>query len=307
MELRLGVTLAQTGRCADPASVRSAARAAEQLGFSSVWVLDRPPASTPAPGAPPAGRHDRSPARSLDPLSVLAFTAAVTGRVRLGTATLVTPWYRPELLTRSLASLAVLAEGRLTVGLGAGGATDDPVTIGMPEATRARCLDAILDRLDAGCDPPIADPDPDTPAEPATIGPAGAPRAPRPPVLLACDTSDGLQRIARRGDGWLAAGVPVEVLGPMWAALRDIAATHGRDPHGLELVVRADITVTDRPVDGARALYTGTVEQVAADLVDTRRAGAHEIVLALRQEHCLDEALDLHARLAEAMDLTAVA
>src|SRR5690606_30445473 len=39
--MRLGVSLAQTGRLADPASVRSAATAAEQVGYASVWVHDR--------------------------------------------------------------------------------------------------------------------------------------------------------------------------------------------------------------------------------------------------------------------------
>jgi alkanesulfonate monooxygenase SsuD/methylene tetrahydromethanopterin reductase-like flavin-dependent oxidoreductase (luciferase family) len=38
--MRLGVSLAQVGRLADPASVRSAAVSAEQVGYSSIWVLD---------------------------------------------------------------------------------------------------------------------------------------------------------------------------------------------------------------------------------------------------------------------------
>jgi alkanesulfonate monooxygenase SsuD/methylene tetrahydromethanopterin reductase-like flavin-dependent oxidoreductase (luciferase family) len=314
--MRLGVTLAQTGRLADPVSVRSAAVAAEQVGLSSVWVLDRPPAPAPDPFAsdalPPAATgRPRTGARtpSLDPLSVLAFAAAVTQRVRLGTGVLVTPWYRPDLLARSLASLAVLADGRLTVGLGAGGAPDDPFTIGSPEADRVRILDTTLDQFDALVAPPPPSPDDAGPGAGASGGGAGAAGSrvtARPPVLLACDTADGLERIARRADGWLAHGVPVAVVAPMWAALRDVAAARGRDPDTLDLVVRADITVTDRPIDGARPLYAGTVEQVAADLVDTRRAGAHEIVLALRGDHDLDEALGHTARLAEAVDVTTV-
>jgi alkanesulfonate monooxygenase SsuD/methylene tetrahydromethanopterin reductase-like flavin-dependent oxidoreductase (luciferase family) len=318
--MRLGVTLAQAGRLADPVSVRSAAVAAEQVGLSSVWVLDRPPAPAPDPFARDvlatardvlaAPGHDRPPAPSpsLDPLSVLAFAAAVTQRVRLGTGVLVTPWYRPDLLARSLASLAVLAEGRLTVGLGAGGAPDDPFTIGSPEAERVRTLDATLDQLEALVAPPPS-PDDAGPGAGALGGGAGANgwRTPgRPPLLLACDTADGLERIARRADGWLAHDVPVAVVGPMWAALRDVAAANGRDPDTLDLVVRADITVTDRPIDGRRPLYAGTIEQVAADLVDTRRAGAHEVVLALQGDHDLDAALGHYARLAEAVEVVTV-
>ncbi len=39
--MRLGVSLAQSGRLADPAAIRSAASAAERVGYSSLWVADR--------------------------------------------------------------------------------------------------------------------------------------------------------------------------------------------------------------------------------------------------------------------------
>jgi alkanesulfonate monooxygenase SsuD/methylene tetrahydromethanopterin reductase-like flavin-dependent oxidoreductase (luciferase family) len=130
---------------------------------------------------------------------------------------------------------------------------------------------------------------------------------PRPPVLLAAYTPEGLDRVARRADGWNPAGLPVEMLAPMWASVRDLAAGHGRDPDALELVVRANIVISDRPIDGERASYAGTVEQVAADIADTRRAGAHEVILALYGDHCLDRALDVYARIAEAVEVTAAA
>jgi hypothetical protein len=93
----------------------------------------------------------------------------------------------------------------------------------------------------------------------------------------------------------------------MWSSLRDLAAEHGRDPDDLDLVVRADLAVTDRPVDGERAPYHGTIEQIAADIADTRRAGAHEVILGMHGDHRLDDALDVYARIAESIDLTAVA
>jgi hypothetical protein len=97
------------------------------------------------------------------------------------------------------------------------------------------------------------------------------------------------------------------MLAPMWATVRDLAAGHGRDPDSLQLVVRATLDVRDRPVDGDRAPYSGTIEQVAADLADTRRAGAHEVILGVECDNCLDEALDLYARVAETCDVTTAA
>jgi hypothetical protein len=70
-------------------------------------------------------------------------------------------------------------------------------------------------------------------------------------------------------------------------------------------VVRANVTLSDRPLPVGRPSYHGTVDQVADDLDATRRAGAHEVILGLDGEHGLNEVLEYFAVLAEATDLTA--
>jgi alkanesulfonate monooxygenase SsuD/methylene tetrahydromethanopterin reductase-like flavin-dependent oxidoreductase (luciferase family) len=291
--MRLGVSIAQSGRLADPAAIRSAATGAEQVGYSSVWVVDRLG----------GGRPDLS--TTLDPLTVLTYAAACTTRVRLGTSVLVAPWYRPALLARSLTSLDVLSDGRLTVGLGLGATLDEFAAVGVPQLELGRRLDDALDVLEAtwGGARTGAAPIPGAAGDPTVA--ALAPQ--RPPVLLAASTREGLDRVARRADGWNPSGLPSDMLAPMWATVRDLAAGQGRDPDTLQLVVRATLDVRDRPVDGDRAPYCGTIEQVAADLADTRRAGAHEVILGVECDDCLDEALDLYARVAEACDVTAAA
>jgi probable F420-dependent oxidoreductase len=275
--MRLGVSLAQDGRSADPASVRSAAVAAEQVGYSSLWVLDVSPACAPA----------------LDPLTVLTYAAAVTSRVRLGTSVLVAPWYRPALLARSLSSLDVLSDGRLTVGLGLGWSLDEYGAAGVPEEELGRRLDDALDVLTTAW----ASDD---------LGPRPAQR-PGPPVLLAGYTPEALDRVARRADGWNPAGVPVAELGPLWTTVRALAAGHGRDPDDLTLVVRANVRVTDRPIEGAdRPSYHGSFEQVADDLAATRGAGADEVILGLDGDHGLNEALEHYACIAEAVESATV-
>ncbi|HKE73355.1 MAG TPA: LLM class flavin-dependent oxidoreductase [Acidimicrobiales bacterium] len=274
--MRLGVSLAQVGRLADPASVRSAAVAADQVGYSSLWVLD-PAGLSPACGP------------ALDPLTVLTYAAAVTSRVRLGTSVLVAPWYRPALLARSLSSLDVLSDGRLTVGLGLGWSLDGYGAAGVPQRELGRRLDEALDVLGAAW-------------AGGDVGPRPAQR-PRPPVLLAGYTPDALDRVARRADGWNPGGVPVAELGPMWTTVRALAAGHGRDPDDLALVVRAGVHLTDRPIEGGdRPSYHGSVEQVADDLVATGSAGADEVILGLDGDHGLNEALEHYACIAEAVD-----
>ena len=234
--MRVGVSIAQAGRLADPVAVRAAAKAAEQVGYTSLWTVDR--------------------LDGLDPLGVLALAGAVTDRVRLGTC-LMSSWYRPQLVARAVSTLDRLTEGRLTVAL-------------------EGCAEETFDALD------------------------GLPS--RPPVLLATSAPAELDRIARRADGWNPVALDLEVLAPTWAAVREGAAGHGRDPDALALVVRAVVHLSDEPLGADRPSYWGTVDQVADDLLATRHAGADEVVLALHGDPTLDEALDGYARVAEALE-----
>lgn len=296
--MRLGVSIAQVGRLADPAVIRSAASGAEQVGYSSIWVLDQVAdraairrTSPHTDGGPPEGALPDGVGPTLDPLGVLTYAAAVTHRVRLGTSVLVAPWYRPALLARSLATLDVLSDGRLTVGLGLGWALDDYEAVGVPQRELGARLEGALDVLDGTWDT----------RGPAT-GPAGVQR-PRPPVLLAAYTPAGLERIARRADGWNPAGLPVEQMRAGWRSVRDMAGEYGRDPDALELVPRATISLTDRPVAGDRPHCTGTVEQVIEDIEAIRRAGAHEVIVGIAGDPSFDQAMETYAAIAEALDL----
>jgi alkanesulfonate monooxygenase SsuD/methylene tetrahydromethanopterin reductase-like flavin-dependent oxidoreductase (luciferase family) len=270
--MRIGVTIGQTGRLSTPAALCSAAAAAEQVGYASVWVADhfhRPGAATSGSN----GKGSHLPA-ILDPVVVLAMAASVTSRVRLGTGVLAASWYRPELLARSLATLNVLGEGRLLVGLDLGDGAQ-------PEA--------VLDRLDTAWDgSPMATPMLVTRS--------------RPPLLLAASTSRELERVARRADGWIPADLPVERLAPMWAQVRDQAASSGRDPEALLLIPRITALLVDRPLGPSRAPYHGSFEQVVDDLGATSDAGAHEVILGFDADLTLDEALDGFARLAETLE-----
>ena len=247
--MRIGISTAQKGRLARPAAIRAVAQAAEAVGYSSLWVLD-----TPMGGE--AGDV-------LDPLGVLAATAAVTSRARLGACVHLAAPYEPRLLARSLATLDVLSEGRLVVTL---------------EADTLPALDAVLDGLDH-----LA--------------------RPRPPVLIGCTLPAGLDRAGARADGWSPASLLLADLDAGWARTREVAAAAGRDPEGLQLVVRTRIELSDRPVDGPRPLYSGSADQVADDVEATRRLGASEVVLGFAGDPGLDEALDGYARIAEAVSL----
>ena len=256
--MRIAVSAGQPGRLARPAAVSAVAKAAEQLGYSTVWVRD---------------------GSALDPIVVLSTVAAFTTHVRLGVSLDAARSQSPVVLAKALSTLDVLSDGRLSLSLGPDGA-----------------LDETLDVLESTWSAPNR---------------RAAPPGRCSSTVRRCSSSPTterqLDRVARRADGWSVGGLPVERLASMCAEIRDLAAAYRRDPDTLQLVVRADLVLSDRPAVGDRQIYHGTVEQVADDVDATRRVGAHEIVLGVVGDPSLDEALDAYARVAEAADLRAPA
>jgi probable F420-dependent oxidoreductase len=241
----------------------------------------------------------------LDPIGVLTLAASVTTRIRVGTSVLVAPWYPPVLLARSLTTLDHISGGRLDVGLGVGWSKDEYEAAGVTQRHVGARLDETLDVLEAAWGPdPVHHTGAHIRIAPSHIGPKPV-QSGGPPVLLAAFTPAGLDRVARRADGWNPSGLPVAAIGPMWRAVLDLSAGHGRDPDRMRLVVRANIDLTERPAGPDRSSYVGTIDQVAADLQATAAAGADEVILGcFGDPGDVNAMLDTYAALVAAAGLT---
>jgi probable F420-dependent oxidoreductase len=134
--MRIGIHLPQFGRALARGGVERAAREAEQLGFDDLWVSDHlvNPKEQPYP-AP----------YLLDPLQTLAFAAAATEQIGIGTSVLVGPQYASPLgLANSLASLDYMSGGRLTVGIGIGWSQREYEALGAHFDHRGARLDEMI-------------------------------------------------------------------------------------------------------------------------------------------------------------------
>jgi probable F420-dependent oxidoreductase len=118
------------------------AKRAEDLGFDSVWVSDHFFYSFARYGADPA------PIASLEPLTTLAGIAAVTHRVRLGTLVLCSAFRHPALLARIAASIDLLSDGRLDLGLGAGWMREEFDAFGYRFGTTGERFEGLEESLD---------------------------------------------------------------------------------------------------------------------------------------------------------------
>lgn len=266
--MRLGVRLVHPPAASTPATLRTLAQAAETLGYRSLWVDD------PMPTGPVAA-HGR-PTADLDALCSLAYAAALTSRIRLGTCVRVGDGLPARRLARVLHAVDGLSAGRLLVGL------SDPAEPGEVDP-----IDEVLDALDASWSP-----------EARGGGPTDAPPAtrPRPPRLLTGSGAAALDRVGRRGDGLLVTDLApdLERVAADWAAVTGTAQAHGRDGDDLLLAVLVGVGVDEPPAAVADRVHA------------VRTLGATDVILAADERASLDDALACYAATAEAVEREAI-
>jgi probable F420-dependent oxidoreductase len=134
--VRFGIHLPQYGRVASGDAIRRAARHAEELGFADVWISDHI--------VHPAAQSYPSP-YLVDPLVTLAWAAASTSTIGVGTSVLVVPMHNPLELANVLASVDNLSEGRLIAGVGVGWSDAEYAALGYSFADRGRRLDEAIE------------------------------------------------------------------------------------------------------------------------------------------------------------------
>ena len=134
--MRLGIHLPQYGRASSADAITRVAQRAETLGYADVWVSDHV--------VVPADQGYPSP-YLFEPLLSLAWAAAATDRVRLGTSVLVVPHHHPLSMANALASLDKLSGGRLTLGVGVGWSAAEFAALDQDFASRGARMDEALD------------------------------------------------------------------------------------------------------------------------------------------------------------------
>lgn len=287
-----------SGAWATPESVRHVASRADALGFASLWTFQR--VLHPVGGdLPPTHRSVH------DPLAPLAFAAALTDRVRLGTATVSALLTPPVLLAKALATLDVLSGGRLTVGLGTGWLPEELTATGVPLAGRGERMDEYLRCLEA-----LWTQDPvafggrhfQVPRSSSTPHPV---QRPHPPVLVGGGSPVAQRRAGRLAQGWVAASTHDLAAVAAGARVARAAADEvGRDPDAVQVLVRRVVDLLDRPPAGPRPPLRGTRAQVLDDLVALRAAGATQVLLDLNLHPDVgDPDADPRAALARADEL----
>lgn len=219
----------------DVGRVRDALDRAERLGFHSVWVAEQI-----------LGRI-----ASLEPVELLTYAAALTGRVRLGAAVLLTALRNPVHLAKSLATLDHLSGGRLIVGVGLGSSTRVYPAFGLAAERRAaRFVEGLRLMKQLWTEPRVTFAGDFWRLDGGAMEPKPLQR-PHPPVWFGAHHPDALRRAVALGDGFMGAGsVSTADFGEEVTLLRRLLAEAGRDPDAFPIGKRVYIAI-DRDRDRA--------------------------------------------------------
>jgi probable F420-dependent oxidoreductase len=234
-----------SGALADGEGVATVAQTAESLGFESIWVGEHPVLIDPQ--APPSPLPSRS--ELMDPVPVLAYAAAATTRIQLGTGIVILPLRNPVILAKELATVDVLSRGRLLVGIGVGYVPGEYEAIGVPFETRGRRADEWVDALRTLW----RDDEPRLEGAFASFGGIQCRPQPHrsggPPILASGMSTAARRRAVARCDGWYGFFQDVDATRAAIAELDRLAEEVDR-PAGLgELEIT--ITPLPGPIDAA--------------------------------------------------------
>jgi probable F420-dependent oxidoreductase len=273
--LEFGLALPTSGTAASPEAMLRVAHDAERIGLAAVWSFER--LLRPTQPVKYGTTEVSLPAYYgivFDPLESLAYVAAGTSRIRLGTSVIDALFHSPVILGRRLATLDRLSHGRVIAGLGQGWMEQEFAVAGVSPKRRGAGFEEHIQAMRAvwGPDPVSFEGRfyriPESEIGPKPAQPGG------PPILAGATAPVAVKRAAAMGLGlnpgiatWQDMGDDLERIISMF---REAAASR------LPVVVRVNGSITEQAVADRRPL-TGSAEQVAEDLLRLEALGVDHV------------------------------
>ncbi len=236
--MKFGLFGINMGPCATAEVAARVARAAEAEGFDSVWTGEH--VVLPDPQVAPSPAPPETPL--LDPAVALAYVAAHTKTLRLGTGIIILPQRNPLVLAKELASVDVVSGGRLIFGLGVGYLKPEFDALGIPfEHKGERAMEYLAAMLALWTE--------DRPSFRGRFVSFGGIQAlprplqkPHPPIVVGGASPPAFRRAVRHGNGWYGFALDLDATAACLDGLRKAEERSGRGADLGEL----EISVTPR-------------------------------------------------------------
>jgi probable F420-dependent oxidoreductase len=260
--MKLGLMFANSGPFANPQLMAHLAQAAERFGFESIWTVEHVVIpqnyQSPYPYSPSGKIPGSEDVPIPDPLLPLAYAAAITKTLRLGTGVMILPQRHPLYVGKEVATLDVLSNGRVILGIGSGWLKEEFDSLGLDFHQRGARTDEAINSLRALWSPEAAS---SFHGKHFSFGPVKC--FPKPvqkggvPIVVGGHSPAAAKRAGRYGDGFFPAIAEPDKLKELFAMMSAEAKKAGRDPKQIELSCMGRAKV-----DALKALQDIGVERV---------------------------------------------
>lgn len=271
MTLKLGLLPPyRLGIAADPVWMGAFAAHADEAGFESLLTVEHVVVPEGYASTYPYNDTGRMPLPDdcdiPDPLDLLAWIAARTERIRLGTGILVLPEHHPLQLAKRVATIDRLSGGRAFLGVGVGWMREELEAMGVDADTRGAYTDEAIEVLRSVWSDDVVS------HRGERFGFRDLRSHPKPlqphvPILVGGHSPAAARRAGRLGDGFFPLGLTGELLDRRLVQLAEAARDAGRDP---ALV----------PLTMGGLLGDGAQDAIA----EAARRGAERVVLSTRTD-----------------------
>jgi probable F420-dependent oxidoreductase len=273
--MEIGLHIPQVGPFAARENVAAFAKAVDDAGFDSIWLYDhvvlQKEQQSKYPYSPDGSLGFPPTLDFLEPLTLAAYLAGITTRVKIGTSVLVLPMRQPVLHAKIMSTIDHLSGGRFVLGAGVGWWKQEFEVLGVPFERRGARMDECLqlvralwtdeyvnfkgefyECVDWACNP-----------KPKGI-----------PIWLGGESKGQLRRIGKYADGWLATLRSAPTMKDDMDIAREAASKAGRDPSKLIIAI-----------EGAGFLSPDRLEQTAEGLAKARELGVSHAIMGVHPRH----------------------
>jgi len=291
--MKVGLVVPQAGVNATKENLITFIHLAEREGFESLWVYDRMlyaiNPQQPYPGTPDKREWPESFKNVLDPLTTLAFIAANTSKVNLGTCIIDMIFHNPITLTKEFTTIDILSEGRTICGFGIGWSKDEYLAANIPYEKRGERADEILQTIKKIWRDDIVEFNGDFYKIPKSIiDPKPIQKLPK--ILLGGFSPKTFGRMIKYGDGYI--GVLLGSFEYLHNSIKMFnesfeKSSRARTDFDLTILTHPYITNSSSEID--RAPMTGrTIDEIHSDLSMLKNSGVDRVILAVNAEKDYD-------------------
>jgi len=295
--MKVGLLIPQAGINATRENLLQFIKIAEKENFESLWVYDRMlyviNPKQPYPLTPEKRDWPEYFKNVLDPMTALAFIAANTSRIKLGTCIIDMIFHNPITLAKEFTTIDILSEGRIVCGFGIGWSQDEYIAANIPYQKRGDRANEMLEAMKKiWTDDTVEFQGEYYTIPKSIIGPKPV-QKPHPKILLGGFSPKTFERMSRYGDGHI--GVLAGSFEYFDNSIKMFNASIEKSSRDRK---NFDLTVLTYPYllksagpnkINSRFPMTGqTIDDIGSDLSRLDGSGVDRVILAINTENDYD-------------------